>query len=68
MTSVCPSLLVTSLVPCAVTGAELALKPSLNAKLVPSHARLMDTSSNSAESGVPASADVPGAGASSSVG
>lgn len=50
---------------------ELALKPSLNAKLVPAHARLMDTSqSNSADAGgVPAAADAAaGAGASSSVG
>lgn len=51
------------------TAAELALKPTLNAKLVPAHARLMDTSgSNSADAGIPAAADVPGAGASSSLG
>ena len=57
-------------VSCAVIGAELALKPTLNAKLVPAHARLMDTASEG--SGVPAaSADQapPGgaAGASSSL-
>jgi len=54
-------------------GAELALKPTLNAKLVPAHARLMDTSSsNNADTGVPSVADASGAaaggGASSSVG
>ena len=45
---------------CAV---ELALKPSLNDKLVPAHARQMDSSSsNSADAGVP-SDEVSGAAA-----
>ena len=53
---------------CAVIGAELALKPSLNAKLVPAHARgLMDVNSGGE---VPSAGDVAGggAGASSSLG
>ena len=52
-------------------GVELALKPSLNSKLVPAHAALMDASSNNADAGVPSSSDVgaaAGGGSFSSVG
>jgi len=54
-------------------AVELALKPSLNAKLIPAHARHMDLSSNSADTagGLAQASDAAaggGGGASSSVG
>jgi len=59
---------------CCVS-VELALKPSLNAKLIPAHARHMDMSSNSAAdtAGLAQASDASaaaagGGGASGSVG